>query len=148
MADNNTSKTGNATQGGTNAVSPDPKGATGTTNSVHVGTGQKQDNESDQKQGGVISWDIIWPILLVVVFAVLWRTGKLQAFRKFVAETREQLSKCTWPTTSELNQHIVVVLLSSVLLAAFTVAADFVVRELVWGLLLDGNTVLNTPSGK
>ena len=47
-----------------------------------------------------------------------------------------------------MKQHIVVVLLSSVLLAAFTVAADFIVRELVWGLLLDGDTVLNTPTDK
>ena len=70
------------------------------------------------------------------------RTGKVEAIKKYINETRDQLRKATWPTRDELKQHIVVVLLSSALLAAFTVAADFVVREIIWGALLNGDTVL------
>ena len=149
MADNNPSGNGNAT------TAPNPKPNSG----MNAGTGSGVDahlakpSADDNASGGTgssggMNWDIFWGVLAVAVFAILWRTGKLQAFRKYVAETREQLAKCTWPTKDELKQHIVVVLLSSVLLAAFTVAADFIVRELVWGLLLDGDTVLNTPSDK
>ena len=85
---------------------------------------------------------IVWTVLILVVFGVLWGTGKITAIKTYIHETREQLRKATWPTAEELKQHIVVVLLSSLLLAAFTVAADFVVREIIWGALLNGDTVL------
>jgi hypothetical protein len=39
----------------------------------------------------------------------------------------------------------VVVLISSALLALFTVIADNVVREIVWGALLGSDTILFTP---
>ena len=154
MADNNTTNGGNATATNTNAV---PKATLGINSGTqagveaHMAKGTADDNST--RGGGTgadggFDWTIFWAVLAVAVFFILWRTGKLQAIRKYVAEAREQLAKCTWPTKGELKQHIVVVLLSSVLLAAFTVAADFIVRELVWGLLLDGDTVLNTPTDK
>ena len=91
---------------------------------------------------GVEFWSVFWPALIVAVFLILWRTGKVEAIKKYINETRDQLRKATWPTRDELKQHIVVVLLSSALLAAFTVTADFVVREIIWGALLNGDTVL------
>ena len=87
-------------------------------------------------------WSVFWPALILVMFIALWRTGKIEAIKKYIHETREQLSKATWPTRDELKQHIVVVLLSSILLAIFTLIADFGLRETIWGALLNGDTVL------
>tara|TARA_B100001971_G_scaffold135621_1_gene125274 strand:- start:70 stop:522 length:453 start_codon:yes stop_codon:yes gene_type:complete len=100
--------------------------------------------ESDQASPleGIPVWTIVWTVLILVVFGVLWGTGKIEAIKKYLHETREQLRKATWPTGQELKQHIVVVLLSSVLLAVFTVAADFVVREIIWGAMLNGDSLL------
>ena len=100
------------------------------------------DANAENASFGVEFWSVFWPALIVAVFLILWRTGKVEAIKKYINETRDQLRKATWPTRDELKQHIVVVLLSSALLAAFTVAADFVVREIIWGLLLNGDTVL------
>ena len=97
---------------------------------------------AESPSSGVEFWSVFWPALIVAVFLILWRTGKVEAIKKYINETRDQLRKATWPTRDELKQHIVVVLLSSALLAAFTVAADFVVREIIWGALLNGDTVL------
>ena len=73
---------------------------------------------------GVPVWTIVWTVLIVGVFVLLWTTGKIEAIKKYLHETREQLRKATWPTREELKQHIVVVMLSSLLLAIFTVIAD------------------------
>ena len=100
------------------------------------------DANADNASVGVEFWSVFWPALIVAVFLILWRTGKVEAIKKYINETRDQLRKATWPTRDELKQHIVVVLLSSALLAAFTVTADFVVREIIWGALLNGDTVL------
>ena len=100
------------------------------------------DANAENASVGVEFWSVFWPALIVAVFLILWRTGKVEAIKKYINETRDQLRKATWPTRDELKQHIVVVLLSSALLAAFTVAADFVVREIIWGALLNGDTVL------
>ena len=101
----------------------------------------KESSEVNPAEGFPVS-TIVWTVLVLVVFGVLWGTGKITVIKTYINETREQLRKATWPTTEELKQHIVVVLLSSFLLAAFTVAADFVVREIIWGALLNGDTVL------
>lgn len=94
---------------------------------------------------GMPFWTIFWAVLIVVVFVLLWTTGKIDAIKKHLHETREQLRKATWPTREELKQHIVVVMLSSLLLAVFTVIADQIVRELIWGALLkDPSTALGS----
>tara|TARA_B100001939_G_scaffold312324_1_gene295433 strand:- start:1255 stop:1671 length:417 start_codon:yes stop_codon:yes gene_type:complete len=90
---------------------------------------------------GAIPWEYFWLALAVAIFVVLWKTGKIAGIKKYILETREQLAKATWPTKDELKQHIVVVLISSVLLAAFTMATDFVLREIVWGGLMGSDTV-------
>ena len=149
MADNNTSGNGNATTALNTKADSGMNAGTASGVDAHLAKPSADDNASGGTgSSGGMNWDIFWAVLAVAVFAILWRTGKIQAIRKYIAETREQLAKCTWPTKDELKQHIVVVLLSSVLLAAFTVAADFIVRELVWGLLLDGSTMLNKPTDK
>jgi preprotein translocase subunit SecE len=74
--------------------------------------------------------DTIWIIIVAALvggtFAWLWRAGHLARFANYVALTREELRKCTWPTWDELKGSTVVVTISIVLLGCFTVAVDFV----------------------
>ncbi|MCH2378870.1 MAG: preprotein translocase subunit SecE, partial [Pedosphaera sp.] len=105
-------------------------------------TQQVSAKQPDSDQGGSgFNWDIFWLIFFVAVFIWMWRTGKIAGIKQYIVETREQLRKSTWPTRDELKQHITVVLISSLLLATFTFAADFVLREIVWGALMNSKTV-------
>ena len=104
-----------------------------------------EDSSQEVVSEGMPFWTIFWAVLIVVVFVLLWTTGKIDAIKKHLHETREQLRKATWPTREELKQHIVVVMLSSLLLSVFTVIADQIVRELIWGALLkDPSTTLGS----
>ncbi len=76
-------------------------------------------------------WIIAWVVIVGGVFAWLWRGGYLARFANYVAQTREELRKCTWPTLEELKGSTVVVAISIVLLGAFTVGVDFVFAMLV-----------------
>ena len=112
-------------------------------------TQQVSAKQPDSDQGGSgFNWDIFWLIFFVAVFIWMWRTGKIVAVKQYIIETREQLRKSTWPTRDELKQHITVVLISSLLLATFTFAADFVLREIVWGALMNSKTVLFSGAGQ
>ena len=97
-------------------------------------TGKGEDDATGS--AGIDVWTIFWLAAGFAVFVFLWRKGFIASFRKFIAETREQLYKSTWPTANELKQHIVVVMISSVLLGAFTVFSDKIVRFIVWDLLM------------
>jgi preprotein translocase subunit SecE len=74
--------------------------------------------------------DTIWLIITVAlvggVFAWLWRGGYLARFATYVAQTKEELRKCTWPTWDELKGSTVLISVAIVLLGVFTVAVDFV----------------------
>ena len=142
MADANTTQTNAAPVTGVGATSnASPVTVTETKPDAAKQMAAEESNDGSGS-GGVEFWSVFWPALIVAVFLILWRTGKVEAIKKYINETRDQLRKATWPTRDELKQHIVVVLLSSALLAAFTVAADFVVREIIRGALLNGDTVL------
>ena len=73
----------------------------------------------------------IWVGLIAIVFVFLWRKGHLVRLSNFIQETREELKKCTWPTWDELKGSTVVVMVSIVILGAFTVAVDFVLTLMV-----------------
>ena len=64
--------------------------------------------------------------MILAVFAFLWWQGHLKRFADYVALTREELRKCTWPTWDELKGSTVVVMVSILLLGGFTVAVDWV----------------------
>jgi len=66
----------------------------------------------------------IWAGVIGVIFAILWFTGNLVKLRTYILETREELRKCTWPTWEELRGSTVLVMISIVLLGAFTVIID------------------------
>ncbi len=102
-------------------------------------TGKGEDDATGS--AGIDVWTIFWLAAGFAVFVFLWRKGFIASFRKFIAETREQLYKSTWPTADELKQHIVVVMISSVLLGAFTVISDKIIYFIVWkGLLESGSS--------
>ncbi len=107
----------------------------------------KKESGSGKGESG-FNWDIFWLVFFLAVFIWMWRTGKIGAIKQYILETREQLRKSTWPTRDELKQHITVVLISSLLLATFTFAADFVLREIVWGALMNSKTVLFSGAGQ
>jgi len=74
---------------------------------------------------------IIWTAAIAVVFGVLWATGNLGRLRNYVLETREELRKCTWPSVDELKGSTVVVVISIILIGAFTVAIDFLLNGII-----------------
>jgi preprotein translocase subunit SecE len=73
----------------------------------------------------------IWVGVVGAVFLYLWRRGYLLRISNYVAETREELKKCTWPTREELKGSTVVVMVTLAILAAFTVGVDFVTSQLL-----------------
>ena len=73
----------------------------------------------------------IWMGAIAVVFGALWATGNLGRLRNYVLETREELRKCTWPSTDELKGSTVVVAISILLLGVFTMGIDFVLVHVV-----------------
>ncbi len=74
---------------------------------------------------------LIWVVVVAVVFGVLWRTGQLLRLTNYVAETREELRKCSWPSRDELKGSTVVVILSILLLGLFTVVVDLLLTYAV-----------------
>jgi len=132
----------------TNSLAGEPAGVP-----THVGTVSETEEappkQPDSDQGGNgFNWDIFWLIFFVAVFIWMWRTGKIAAVKQYIIETREQLRKSTWPTRDELKQHITVVLISSLLLATFTFVADNLLREIVWGALMNSKTYLFSGAGQ
>ena len=73
----------------------------------------------------------IWVGVVGAAFLYLWRRGYLLKISNYVAETREELKKCTWPTREELKGSTVVVMVTLAILAAFTVGVDFVASQLI-----------------
>ena len=73
---------------------------------------------------------LVWVAVLGAVFAFLWWQGQLQRLAAYVAETREELKKCTWPTWVELKGSTAVVALSILILGVFTFLADQVLFHL------------------
>ncbi len=68
---------------------------------------------------------IIWVAVIGTAFAFVWRKGYLLKITNYVAETREELKKCTWPSVDELKGSTVVVMITIALLGGFTVGVDF-----------------------
>ena len=70
-------------------------------------------------------------MVVAVAFAALWWRGDLVRLRDYVAETREELRKCTWPTWNELKGSTLVVMISIIILGGFTVVVDLLFTFLV-----------------
>jgi preprotein translocase subunit SecE len=73
----------------------------------------------------------------VAVFFWAWQKGHLLRLGNYVDETKVELRKCTWPTREELKGSTVVVLVSTALVAVFTVGVDFIISQMI--VLLNNN---------
>lgn len=74
---------------------------------------------------------IIWSVVIAVAFAAAWRLGWLARITAYTQETREELRKCTWPSSEELWGSTVLVMVATILLSVFTVTAEFVMAWFV-----------------
>jgi preprotein translocase subunit SecE len=64
-------------------------------------------------------------LVVAAVFGILWYQGYLLKIRNYVAETQEELKKCTWPSWEELKGSTVLVMITMALLGLFTIVVDF-----------------------
>ena len=78
---------------------------------------------------------IIWTLIIGGTFIYLWRKGHVGRLTHYVAETREELRKCNWPTWRELKGSTVVVMITIFLLGLYVMGVDFVILKLVRGVL-------------
>ncbi len=60
------------------------------------------------------------------VFGLLWWQGQVQRLAVYVAETREELKKCAWPTWEELKGSTALIMVMITLLSVFVVVIDIV----------------------
>jgi preprotein translocase subunit SecE len=67
---------------------------------------------------------IIWAAIIGAAFAYLWWQGQVRQLATYVAETREELKKCSWPTWVELKGSTALIMISIALLGAFTEVVD------------------------
>ena len=74
---------------------------------------------------------IIWSVVILVVFAILWRNGQITRLANYIRETREELKKCSWPSWAELKGSTVVVMIAFFLLGLFTIAVDMTSHEVM-----------------
>ena len=74
---------------------------------------------------------IIWVVVIGALFGFAWRQGYLARLSAYWDETREELKKCTWPTREELKGSTVVVMVTILLLTAFTTVVDMVITQIV-----------------
>ena len=77
---------------------------------------------------------IIWAVLVAGVFGYLWWQGQIRQLATYVQETREELKKCSWPSWVELKGSTVVVMISILMLGAFTEVVDRVLYFIFIGI--------------
>ena len=71
----------------------------------------------------------IWAAVILGVFGLLWWQGQIQRLAGYVAETREELRKCNWPTWEELKGHTALIIVMIAFLGAFIVVIDEVLTQ-------------------
>jgi preprotein translocase SecE subunit len=74
---------------------------------------------------------LIWTAVIGGVFAFLWSKGYLVKIRNYIAETQEELKKCSWPSREELKGSTVVIVITTALLGLFTVGVDWILSNLM-----------------
>jgi preprotein translocase subunit SecE len=66
----------------------------------------------------------IWAVVIGGLFGLLWWQGQIQRLATYVAETREELRKCSWPTWEELKGSTALITIMIALLGGFVVIVD------------------------
>jgi preprotein translocase SecE subunit len=72
---------------------------------------------------------IVWAVVIGGVFLVLWWQGQIQRLAVYVAQTREELKKCTWPTVEELKGQTALIMIMIALLGGFVVVIDAIMTQ-------------------
>ena len=72
----------------------------------------------------------IWAAAIGAVFGYLWWQGQIQRLAVYVAETREELKKCAWPSWDELKGSTALIIVMVALLGGFVVLVDTVLFKI------------------
>ena len=67
-------------------------------------------------------------MVALALFGFMWYQGYLVKIRTYVAETQEELRKCTWPSWDELKGSTFLVMVTMALLGVFTIGVDAALR--------------------
>jgi preprotein translocase subunit SecE len=67
---------------------------------------------------------IIWAAVIGILFGYLWWQGQIRRLAVYLQETREELKKCSWPSWDELKGSTAVIIVSILLMGAFTEVVD------------------------
>ena len=68
----------------------------------------------------------IWAAAIGIVFGILWYKGQVQSLAAYVAETREELKKCAWPSWDELKGSTALIMVMVALLGIYIYVIDTV----------------------
>jgi len=68
--------------------------------------------------------------VILAVFGLLWWQGQIQRLAVYVAETREELRKCSWPTWDELKGSTALISIMILLLGTFVVVVDLIFTQI------------------
>ncbi len=74
---------------------------------------------------------LIGVVVVGAAFGLLWWQGQLQRLSVYVAETREELNKCSWPTWDELKGSTILIAICVVLLGLFTYVTDIILSYVI-----------------
>ncbi len=84
----------------------------------------------------------IWAAVIGAVFGYLWWQGQVQRLAAYVAETREELKKCAWPSWEELKGSTALIIIMVALLGGFVVAVDALLFKTSFHPLLQGAAII------
>jgi len=72
----------------------------------------------------------IWAAVIAGVFGFLWWQGQIQRLAVYVAQTREELKKCAWPSWEELKGSTALIIIMIGLLGMFVVVIDMLLTQI------------------
>jgi preprotein translocase SecE subunit len=84
----------------------------------------------------------IWVAVIGGLFGYLWWQGQVQRLAAYVAETREELKKCAWPSWDELKGSTALIIIMVALLGGFVVAVDAALFKTSFHPLLQGAAII------
>ena len=72
----------------------------------------------------------IWAAVIGAVFGYLWWQGQVQRLAVYVAESREELKECAWPSWEELKGFTALITIMIALLGGFIVVVDLLLTQI------------------
>ena len=70
------------------------------------------------------------------MFGYLWWQGQIQRLAVYVAETREELKKCAWPSWEELKGSTALIIIMVALLGGYIVVVDLALYKTAFSPLV------------